>query len=279
MVPAKNDVVFKALFVRNTDLLKSFLASVLDIPVESICRLVVKNPELIPSVIDEKFSRLDLLIELNDEIVNIEMQVAVQKDYFKRVLFYWAREYVTGIKKGEHYSELKRTISISIMDFNVFDRPEYHTEAVVAIKGNESGGAWEVLTDDFGMHFFELKKVSSEIDPTNMKEMWLQFLRAEKEEEFEMLRQAGVMEIEQALDALEVLNADPEMREIIRMREKREHDEANIIYTARREGREEGIAIGEERGIAIGLERTIQNLKAMGVEITDEMIEKLRNTN
>lgn len=72
---AKNDVVFKMLFVRNVDALQSFLSAALDIPLEDIKDIVIKNPELPPEVYDEKLSRLDILLKTGDRNINVELQV------------------------------------------------------------------------------------------------------------------------------------------------------------------------------------------------------------
>ena len=49
VVPAKNDVVFKSLFVKHTDILKNFISDVLDIPLEEITKLKILNPCGLPS--------------------------------------------------------------------------------------------------------------------------------------------------------------------------------------------------------------------------------------
>ena len=60
IVSMKLDVVFKKMFVDNRDMLQAFVASMLEIPVDSISGLVVKNPEIPPDFAGGKFSRLDL---------------------------------------------------------------------------------------------------------------------------------------------------------------------------------------------------------------------------
>ncbi|MBQ8132813.1 MAG: hypothetical protein IJ192_00115, partial [Clostridia bacterium] len=79
-------------------------------------------------------------------------------------------------------------------------------------------------------------------------------------------------------------------RQEVYYREKRLHDEATALNGARREGMEEGIAIGQERGIAIGQERGIAIGQERGIaigqergrvegraEFAYEMIERMRN--
>ena len=125
----KSDVVFKKLFTENLDLLKSFVSSALNIPDEEITGLKIINSEMVPEESDGKFSRLDLNLSYRNTLVDIEIQLRHTPDYRDRVLFYWAKLHTSELKSGETYDNLKKTISINIIDFNMFkDREDYHTE-------------------------------------------------------------------------------------------------------------------------------------------------------
>ena len=65
VVSAKLDVIFKKLFTENEDMLHSFVASMLDIPPESITEIKISNPELTPETVASKFSRLDLSLKVD----------------------------------------------------------------------------------------------------------------------------------------------------------------------------------------------------------------------
>lgn len=112
--------IFKKLFTDNKDLLQSFVASMLNIPTESITEIVVNNPEMPPESITGKFSRLDLSLTVDNRLVNVEIQVKNDVDYRDRTLFYWAKLYTSELKSGEDYSELKQTITINIINFICF---------------------------------------------------------------------------------------------------------------------------------------------------------------
>ena len=81
IIPATNDVIFKALFVRNPDLLKSFLSAVLKLNTQEIKNIKIINPELPPNYADFKSVRLDILLETKTETINIEMQSTNKEDY------------------------------------------------------------------------------------------------------------------------------------------------------------------------------------------------------
>ncbi len=247
VVSAKLDIIFKKLFTENEDMLHSFVASMLDVPQESISQIKITNPELPPETLAGKFSRLDLSLRVDDRLVNVEIQVKNDTDYRDRTLFYWAKLYSSELKSGEDYSELKQTITINIINFNMFSGDDYHTEVAAIIKGTD-----EVFSDKFSIHFFELKKVGKKPDPKNSRKLWLQFINADSEEEFEMISQTNIPIMQKAVNVIYDMSEDTRIREIARLREKALHDEASAIKNAKMEGEAIGIAKGEARGMAKG---------------------------
>ena len=234
IVKAKLDVIFKKLFTEHEDLLQDFISEMLDIPLEKIQDIVVTNPELPPETITGKFSRLDLKLQTDDQLINVEVQVRNDPDYRDRTLFYWSKLYTSELKEGDEYGELKKTIAVNIINFNMFEGEDYHTEVQTTIK--ETG---EVFSDKFSIHFFELKKVGKKVDPNNRRALWLQFINAESEEELEMIKNTDVPIMKDAVRVIYDMSDDTRIREIARLREKAMHDEASALGNAKREGREE----------------------------------------
>lgn len=243
VVSAKLDIIFKKIFTENVDMLQSFLADILDIPYDDIQDIIVAKQELTPETVDGKFSRLDLNLKVADKLINVEIQLKGDNDYPDRTLFYWAKLYTSELKSGETYGQLKKTICINIINFNMFDRSDYHTEIVSSIK--DTG---EIFSDKFSIHFFELKKVGKEVNPNNRRELWMQFLNASSEEEFEVLKQTNVPIMNKAVNIIYDLSEDTKIREMARLREKALHDEASALANAKKEG----ISIGEAKGRAEG---------------------------
>jgi len=56
----KNDTLFKVLFVRDPDLLKRLVAELLGIKLECIQQFEIRNPEMPPESLGDKFCRLDI---------------------------------------------------------------------------------------------------------------------------------------------------------------------------------------------------------------------------
>lgn len=264
VVSAKLDIIFKKIFTENVDMLQSFLADILDIPYDDIQDIIVAKQELTPETVDGKFSRLDLNLKVADKLINVEIQLKGDNDYRDRTLFYWAKLYTSELKSGETYDQLKKTICINIINFNMFDRSDYHTEIVSSIK--DTG---EIFSDKFSIHFFELKKVGKEVNPNNRRELWMQFLNADSEEEFEVLKQTNVPIMNKAVNIIYDLSEDTKIREMARLREKALHDEASALANAENKGIEKGISIGEAKGRAEGISIGEENA-------VNKMIEKMR---
>lgn len=134
-----------------------------------------------------------------------------------------------------------------------------------------------------------MKKVGRKPNPDNSRELWLQFINADSEEEFEMISQTNVPIMKKAVNVIYDMSEDTKIREIARLREKALHDEASALKNAKEEGKEEGRAEGikvgmikgraegkaegEANGIAKEKASVISKMRANG--FTDEQIRKI----
>ena len=187
-------------------------------------------------------------MQLNDKLVNIEIQVKEEPDFADRTLFYWSKMYSSELKSGEEYGELKESICINIINFNMFDCNEFHSHFKVMEKNRH-----ELLSDKFSIHFFELKKINKNVNPDNRMQLWLQLINAETEEELNMLENTNIPTIQKAVLVIKEMSEDEKIQEIAHIREKQLHDEATALGNAKREGIAEGIAQGITQGIAQGI--------------------------
>ena len=245
IVMLKLDIIFKRVFgnEKNTEIIAGFISDMLDIPREKITKVVIKNVELPPEEIDQKFSRLDLNLYVDGRKINIEMQINKESAYKERTLFYWAKLYSDDLDSGEDYSALSQTICVNIINFNLFDCENYHSHFMLKEKERD-----EIMTDKLAIHFFELKKVGKYKRNKRMED-WLTLINAETEGDLMALQQnTSIPEIQKTIVILREMSADEKIREEARRREKRLHDEATALNHARKEGIEEGIAEGEAMG-------------------------------
>lgn len=230
VIKAKLDIIFKKLFTENTDLLHDFLASTLEIPYNSIKNIIIQNPEILPFTINGKLSRMDIKILVDNRVINIEMQIGNESDYRDRALFLWSKLFIGELKSGEDYDELKQSICINVINFNMFNCSEFHSHFTVSEKTRH-----EILTDKFVIHFFELKKINKNINKNNKMELWLQLINAETKEELDMLEQTGIAPIQKAVYVLHQMSEDEKIKELAWQREIALHDYASSVKGAKRE--------------------------------------------
>lgn len=238
-IPITNDVMFKALFTHSNYILENFIASTLNIPQESIKNIRVLNPEMPPNFYEGKLTRLDILLETSDDVINIEMQVSKKEDYKERSLFYWARMYNDQLKEGENYLQAKKCVCINVLDFKLFECDEYHSEFMSLEKTRH-----ELLTDKMDIHFLELPKVnkiSKESNKSNSLELWMQLFKADSKEELDMLS-ATTDAIRTSVNIIYDLSEDEKIREYVRQREKAAFDYGADMANAKAKGKYETLA-------------------------------------
>ena len=213
-MPAKSGLRVKMLFVQYPDLLKNLVCELLSIPIETIEKFEISSSEIPPEHYGEKFCRLDINMTVNGQLVNLEIQVRDEGDYPERVLYHWAREYSSSLPAGGDYKDLPRTVIISIINFNQFDCPGFHSEfRPLEVKRHEE------LSDRMSLHFFELRKVpAKELSVGNKLLLWLSLFKAETEEELETIKALKEPTMEQAINAYQTITVTPEFREAERMR-------------------------------------------------------------
>jgi predicted transposase/invertase (TIGR01784 family) len=84
-----NDILFKMVFVKYPELLKHLVSQLLSISYDDIKDFRIINTEIPPELLGGKFCRLDLNMNLNGQRVNLEVQVADEKNYVERSLYLW----------------------------------------------------------------------------------------------------------------------------------------------------------------------------------------------
>ena len=97
-------------------------------------------------------------------------------------------------------------------------------------------------------HFFELPKISEDINRNDLLLLWLALFKADTEEKLLKIEALGVSELNQAISAYHSVTASSEFRELERLRAKARHDEAQALYHAEIKGEAKGRAEGEAKG-------------------------------
>ena len=265
----KLDLVFKKIFgdVNNTDLLIDFISSVLDYPIDSIKKVEIIDNEIIPDTIEKKFSRLDLLLQVNDEYINIEIQVNNYNNFKERTLFYWSKVYSNQLGQSDDYISLKNTITINIIDFKLFNCLEYHSSFMIYETTRH-----EKLTDKLRIDFLELPKAKKNKTSTKLQE-WLDFLNITSKEGLDMLEQNTINPniMHKAIAVVRKMSADEKLLRDIQKREETIMNERFALNNAKKEGIQEGLKQGRQETF----NQLIEKLKKKG--FTEEQIKDLLN--
>ena len=225
----KTDILFKLLFTKNPELLKRLVAQLLGITLDSITQFEIRNPEMTPEIIGKKFSRLDIVMTVDGQQVDLEVQVENESDYPERVMFYWARLFSNSLPAGGNYSELPRTIIVSIIDFILFECEEFRSEYQALEVSRHTP-----LSNKMAYYFYELPKLPKAVGGNDLLLLWLALFKADTEEELKQIQALGVPELTEAITAYHSVAASPEFLELERMRTKAQHDEAQALYNERR---------------------------------------------
>lgn len=122
LLSPKVDFVFKLLFGtdENKSILIAFLNALL-VEEQKIVDVTFKNTDLKKLSEEDKYGILDVLATTEvGTLINIEIQVRNEKNFEKRMMYYWSKLCWEQLNEGDSYAKLKKVISIAIIDF-VFD--------------------------------------------------------------------------------------------------------------------------------------------------------------
>jgi predicted transposase/invertase (TIGR01784 family) len=251
LLSAKSDYIFKLIFAdeRNIDCLKAFLQAVLGLGDDEFKGIKIIDPFLQREAEDDKLGILDVKLETTGgHIIDIEVQLLSLPDMRSRVTYYLSKMVTEQLGSGSPYSDLRRAISIVIVDFPLIVESKSHHTTFQMLERTEHF-PFNDLTE---INVLDLTKI-----PENQSDdliNWMKFLKAEREEEFEMLARQNP-QINQAYAFLRELSADEATRLRNESRLKAKRDEWSRLAGAKQEGRNEGKA------------EVARNLALLGVDV------------
>jgi predicted transposase/invertase (TIGR01784 family) len=244
------DFAFKKLFgsEENKDLLISLINSMVR-ERDQVADLELKNPYSLAAYREGKLSILDIRArDVKGRWFNVEMQISEDLNFDKRAIYYWSKLVTEQLAEGMMYKELKKTISINILNFDFTpDKNEYHS--IYRIMDTRSC-VDDNLHDMFEMHYLELlnfKKDYAEIGTA--LDRWAVFLSRAYELDRDNLPQAlrGDPQILKAIAAVDRMFNEEE-RQIYEVRMQAYADVESRIGSAFDHGFDRGKEIGREVG-------------------------------
>lgn len=243
------DFAFKKLFgsEENKDLLISLINAIVS-EQEQVVEVELKNPYNLADYRAGKMSILDIKAKSESgRWFNVEMQISEDYNFDKRAIYYWAKLVTEQLSEGRMYKELKKTISINILDFNFIpDTPEVHNCYKII---NIATGKDDKLHDIFELHYIELKKFTKQHDQvTSALDRWSTFLtRAHELDKYHIADElASDLAIVKAIAAVDRM-FDEEERLVYETRMQSLADVESKIASAEEKGREQGLEQGIDK--------------------------------
>jgi predicted transposase/invertase (TIGR01784 family) len=259
ILPPTDDWVFKLLFgdERSKSMLADLLKSFVKLPNEAY-ELTFLDTHLKPEAEDDKLGIVDVKVRTTGgEIINVEIQMHPVKNIGKRLSFYKSKLIVEQIGKRELYKVIKKVICVCITDYGLFPR-EYPYMNGFRFYNRENGLCFEEIPEE--IYTLELPKVPEEWDGSEVW-AWMQFLKARREEEFEMVAEQNV-EIRKAVDTLYELSGDEKVRGEYELRQKAWRDRMSQLDGYYQDGLQKGFQDGELKGEL----KAVRKLQKYGME-------------
>ncbi|MDO6355394.1 Rpn family recombination-promoting nuclease/putative transposase [Caloramator sp. CAR-1] len=266
IIPPKIDFVFKHIFgnEKHKQVLVSFLSAVLRVPKEELEGLEILNSELIKNHKKDKKGVLDVRVKTKDEKeIDIEVQILDSGYMAERTLFYWSKMYTGQIEAGGKYTDLKKCITINIVDFNV--TPLKKLNSTYHIFEDETNYK---LTDVLEIHFLELKKLYDKEVPRDENDplvMWMEFIDGNKEV-IDVLSKKNE-DINYAYNLLKIISKDKKARMEYEAKMAAIRDEMTRLHLAEQKGREEGRMEGRVEGKIEGKKEVAERMLRKGIDV------------
>lgn len=108
---AKNDIVFKAVMVKNERVLRRLLEVILEIDIDEI---ILLDKEILPSRLMGKNRLVDLLVKSGNKMINVELNTSKKYYHNYRNASYLFGIYNDAIDRSEEYETLAEKEFIGI---------------------------------------------------------------------------------------------------------------------------------------------------------------------
>lgn len=258
----KNDLAFKKIFgsEKNKDVLIHFLNDLLERPylIEDVTFLkTVQDPEIAP----HRVSIVDVLCQ--DQKGNkfvIEMQLAHEKGFDRRALYYASKAYCNQRKENVHFRDLKDVYFLAITNFSPFPNKKTWFSKI-GLKDLETNEHDIKAIQLFFLQLPLFKKGKEDLKSMSVKEKWAYFFKyAEETNDQELEDLIGedliIRRAYQELDRFGWSEAELHTYDSIEMKQAADEGVREAAFDmGHAAGHADGHAEGLEEGIAKGLEK------------------------
>ena len=260
-----NEIVFMATLLKSEYLLKKFLEKNLE---REVHKIKVLNPNLITDKINNRIQKLDLLLEVDDEYVNIELNARYSKILRFRNTLYLFKTVLSRAEKGKIIYDINKKITQINVNFNI---RKYEKEETMLYNLTRK----QIVTDIFKIYDVNVdayvKKYYNENKEFSNGDEIIIMLGLDKEELTELAQRSEiVMEYKKIVD--EVNNQEELFKWFSADEERQMYEDALF-----KQGKEDGLIEGKEAGLIEGEKKRAssiaKNMIAEGMNI--DLISKL----
>jgi predicted transposase/invertase (TIGR01784 family) len=247
LLSLRNDAVFKLFFARQENIkqLKVFLKATTHLTDDDLVKIDLLDTTLTKEHVQEKDYVVDVRIkDASGNYTHIEMQMRRHGAFVERIVAYNSRQYSSQLSRGQDYVELKKSITLVITDFPMFDDSDDYFEYITYRRENR-----KIFTNAQEYFILDLTKLPDEVKDS--KARWGALFKAETKEELSALM-AKFDELNEAGEKLLDLSKDKYAQEIARAREESQWAWKHTLYHTEKRGREEGREEGLEQGLELG---------------------------
>ena len=281
----KSDIAFKKIFANENkkEILISFLNAVLGLENDrKIIDVTILNPYQAPRIEGLKETMLDVRAKDKSGVSFIvEMQVEKQEHFAKRVLYYSSKAYSSQIEVGIDYPKLNQVIFIGILNFKIFEGAHYLSRHLIL---NTATHKQELK--DLEFNFIELAKFDKEEkELATIIEKWIYFLKNAGNLKVMPTNGADTVELKEAYESANQFDWTKEEMDVYDYWSIREGRDLDVLNTAKKDarteglleglregeakGKTEGLAEGEAKGKAEGLQEALARMIANGMNEKD----------
>lgn len=220
--------------------------------------------------ITDKFNRVDIKAK-NDkgEIILVEVQNSREADYLERLLYGVAKTITEHIELGHPYKEVKKVYSISIVYFDLGRGKDYLYHGQNRFVGVHTGDSLKITTrekealvtrspEEIFPEYILVRVNEFNQVATSPLEEWMTYLK-----EGTIRPDTQAPGLEEAREKLRYYSMSEEERRAYEAHLDAIVVQTDVITTAKREGRAEGLAEGKK----LANISTAQKLKSLGVPL------------
>jgi predicted transposase/invertase (TIGR01784 family) len=262
IIDTKSDLAFKKVFGEKPHLLISLLNSFLPLP-SPIAEIQYINPEIIPDKTDGKNSIVDVhCVDNHGRSFIVEMQVARQSGFTKRILMNTAKVYSRQLSKSEQYSLAQPVYLLNLLDHRLKpDESQWYHHYTFSNRNDNSD-----YIEEMQIILIELPKWRklNKFDISKPQDRWLMyFTQPTLYDRLTPEEYARYSEIYEALESLESKNFTPEQIRGYELYIDSIRQYHTTMSIEREEGWKDGLEKGREEGMGIGLESSLQIIEAL----------------